>query len=94
MNIYNIKHLCGKIPMEAFLCLADSDWLEVCTSLGISSQTSSQWWRVIAGYYGENHRFYHTLDHIAFMLEQLKVHCQGELIKNTNEVKLAIFFHE
>ena len=80
--------------METFLSLADSDWLEVCTSLGISSQISTHWWGVIAGYYGENQRFYHTLEHISFMLEQLKTHCQGELIKNVNEVKLAIFFHE
>ena len=69
------------------------EWFDVCQQLHVDSGIASHWWTLLASHYGEEHRHYHTLQHIEFMLDHLRNWCT-ERVKNNLEVKLAIYFHE
>ncbi len=68
-------------------------WFDVCERIQVSQPFANEWWLNISQRYSEQHRHYHTIKHIHFMLEQM----DGPLEKNITkhlEIILAIFFHE
>lgn len=52
----------------------------------------TKWYGVILSAYAEDHRRYHTLDHIAFMLEHFERH--RDQFSDEKQVLAAIFFHD
>ena len=72
---------------------AHAKWLGLCSVLGLQDGSAQEWWEWLCSCYSEPQRYYHTMEHVESMLEQLGRHCEGK-IKNLSEVLLAIFFHE
>lgn len=62
----------------------------VSTNSDVSLSRMLRVYDVIAAGYGENHRHYHTLDHIQKMLQNQETYFPDAAI----EVKLAIWFHD
>ncbi len=67
-------------------------WLELVRREGFPPVQSKDVWSQLCQSYGEGHRRYHTLDHVAFMLDVLK---RSELrFRDRSVVELAVFFHD
>lgn len=71
-------------------------WHALCNLAGITSQDIIEnTWISIAARYTETHRFYHTLEHIRALLDQIKA--EGPYrssINNIVVVELSVFFHD
>ena len=67
-------------------------WLELARREGFPPVQSKDVWSLLCQSYGEGHRRYHTLDHVASMLEVLK---WGKLrFRDRSVVELAVLFHD
>ncbi|MCA9899623.1 MAG: hypothetical protein KC433_15635 [Anaerolineales bacterium] len=67
-------------------------WLILAAEIGIEAEAATQIWRSLVTAYGENGRFYHTLNHIEHALnvaEQLQ-----DVAVNFTAVQLALWFHD
>ena len=71
---------------------AKSDWLELCDILALPSSLAQKWWSCLCKYYGDSVRHYHTMNHIFDMLNHLRKF--KDKFQSSQEVSLAIFFHE
>jgi len=64
----------------------------MCTGLSLQKSLAQDVWEVIASRYGEEQRFYHTMEHINALLSQASLN--EALIVDKSAVYLAIFFHD
>lgn len=65
-------------------------WISLMQRLGIGEHL--EMYAVLKEKYAENHRYYHTLEHIKFCLTLFESH--RHLAKYPEEVELAIWFHD
>lgn len=70
-------------------------WMRLTQNLQIGSDEhrSAYLHSVIIPRYTEQHRYYHTLEHISYMLRQLDL-VPDDLAIDRNSIELAIFFHD
>lgn len=61
-------------------------WGNLCGRLGVSLDSAEKWWEFISMQYSRGPRYYHTLNHIQNLYNNL----QGE----NNLLELCIFFHD
>ncbi|RMG31795.1 MAG: hypothetical protein D6730_00890 [Bacteroidetes bacterium] len=69
-----------------------SQWMEAARLAGIQLAEALEFWPRIQQYYGQKHRHYHKLEHIAELLHwasRLEAH-----IEQPQAVHLAIWFHD
>jgi uncharacterized protein (TIGR00369 family) len=71
----------SKLPLQ---------WFLLCRSLDADA-VAAPWFEKIESAYSEDGRWYHTLDHIAAMLQLYGLHSGGAAAKST---ELAIWFHD
>eukprot|EP00904_Undaria_pinnatifida_P010106 jgi/Undpi1/6225/HiC_scaffold_20.g08709.m1 len=67
-------------------------WLALCTDLGIDAAFAEEWGEKIVDGYSEEGRHYHTLEHVADMLEGADRDFSN--LGRPGLVQLAIFFHD
>jgi predicted metal-dependent HD superfamily phosphohydrolase len=67
-------------------------WADLARRRGIESAAAQPVLDELLGAYAEPHRAYHTLDHIAALLELLEVH--GRDATDRDALELAILFHD
>jgi len=68
------------------------NWYGLCDRLTVQKTEAQQVFRDLKQRYGEPHRHYHTLDHIAHCLTEFKA--ARHLAKKPNIVQLALWFHD
>lgn len=77
---------------------SESNWLALTDELKIERCISKPMFQEIKTAYSEKGRFYHTLDHVSHMLDQLEEFCannSGKITKDQKAImKLAIWFHD
>lgn len=78
---------------------SQSNWLELTNELGIDSSVAKKTFQDIQAAYAPNQgRFYHTLDHVSHMLDELEGFCASNPGKITRTqkamLKLAVWFHD
>jgi predicted metal-dependent HD superfamily phosphohydrolase len=67
-------------------------WEQLAASVGLDGADSRRIWGIILDKYSENHRYYHTLEHIQDMVQKrLDI---ADLISDKTLTDLAIFFHD
>jgi predicted metal-dependent HD superfamily phosphohydrolase len=81
-------------------------WQQLTHSLALAPSLSDKWWRVLAAYFHESQRHYHTFQHLHELLlfaehqylhQQQYQQQQGQsmhLIADYTVIQLAIFFHD
>ncbi len=69
-----------------------SFWEQLVLDLGVSVDTAVSVWDDLLSRYGENGRFYHTLEHIYHTLQI--AHDLREEAVDFRAVRLALFFHD
>lgn len=68
-----------------------ADLWERCLRDGIAAPSQHPWHELCV-HYSEPHRFYHTIDHIAFCLQQFdQITCY---LENPDEIEMALWFHD
>jgi len=67
-----------------------SKWQELCLTLGVNSDSSSEWFARIFSHYSDSGRFYHGLKHIFDLLEKL----ESRQVANRTVCEIAIWFHD
>eukprot|EP00752_Nemacystus_decipiens_P010247 g9131.t1 len=67
-------------------------WRSLCSELGIEDAVAEEWGNQLRQGYSEEGRHYHTLEHLADMLE----HADSDFpsLRHPRLVHLAIFFHD
>ena len=69
-----------------------NNWLDLLRSYTANEKLISRFWQEIYTAYAQKGRYYHTLNHIAQMLESTKKY-QGRLLDIKN-INLSIFYHD
>ncbi len=77
----------GVIPLAT---LIQTVWQDLCTRLSISN--SADLWAKITTAYGEPHRHYHTLDHIAAVVTLFET--VRDRFEDPDQALLALYFHD
>lgn len=72
------------VPREA--------WQTLCHSLQIPDEVAQAWWKRVDRHYSEPQRYYHTMAHIAHMLNTQ--HAHRSLVTKPATCQLATFFHD
>ncbi|CAM9922477.1 unnamed protein product [Pylaiella littoralis] len=67
-------------------------WSSLCSEQGIDDALSEEWGETLRKGYSEEGRHYHTLEHLADMLEHADRDFPG--LRRPRLVQLAIFFHD
>ncbi len=67
-------------------------WIELSQRLGVEPTLADTVWRDIEAAYGEPHRYYHTLDHIAAVVADWQRLRDG--FETPDSALLALFFHD
>jgi predicted metal-dependent HD superfamily phosphohydrolase len=66
-------------------------WLKFWTAVGASGDPEAEW-RSLSTRYGEPHRAYHTMDHIAHCLDELEE--ARDLAADPLAVEMALWYHD
>ncbi len=68
------------------------EWTKLCAALGVEAAYAAKLWTHLAETYGEPHRHYHTLDHIAAVVaDAVRLR---ERFQQPDAAVLALFFHD
>lgn len=67
-------------------------FLALLSKLGAPEEVTSQAWQQLSELYGQEGRYYHTLNHIDHMLLQMEEHVPKEF--QSRELELAIWYHD
>eukprot|EP01065_Artemidia_motanka_P051116 TRINITY_DN8910_c0_g1_i1.p1 TRINITY_DN8910_c0_g1~~TRINITY_DN8910_c0_g1_i1.p1 ORF type:complete len:743 (+),score=222.02 TRINITY_DN8910_c0_g1_i1:102-2330(+) len=67
-------------------------WVELVSKYGATPAQASDWWRRVRDRYYEVHRKYHTMEHVAELLQ----HCKDAAgdVAEPDLVDFAVFFHD
>lgn len=72
--------------------MLEESWSRLCRALALDDAPCEVIWRQISAAYGESHRHYHSLRHIAAVVDQAEVH--RDLFNDPDAAVLALFFHD
>lgn len=85
-------HLLRHTVIMAIIAKTVSEfWVEACKGI-VSSALADKWWHVLKQHYEEDHRHYHTLEHIHAMCKNWTEH--KHQLRAPKEVFFATLFHE
>ena len=80
------------VDRSAVVETLDARWCALLDRLGVGAGAAAPTFAELVRAYSESGRHYHTLDHIAALLDLLDQH--GEGLADRSAVELAIFFHD
>lgn len=69
-----------------------SQWFELCHDAGVSLVSATEIAQKVVDAYSENHRHYHTLDHVNHCLTVLDT--IPNVIEERQDIQFAIWFHD
>ena len=74
--------------------LVSSSWHALCTRLALDHAACNTWWEKLRSAYEGEGRYYHTLEHLAELLQHAHDTAQRASINDMDAIELAIFFHD
>lgn len=67
-------------------------FLKLCACFSAASSVAGKYWQEIESLYSAPGRYYHTLEHLAYMLEQLELVRQD--VQDWNTVLFSLYYHD